>query len=204
MHDVIDDDDADRGRRRVPVLAEPGRSTVSQREPAPVAMQAAVVAATSFVAGVATVAVVRSHPLRRMRTRRRRRDVGRVLASRSFLVDVHSSATALTPGAGVGSAARCRPGRDPRRGAPRIAVRLPRRRAWTASPAVRGGVLERLLHVGGEPVVLARRSRRRTVLLGAWAPTARGRARQALARMRFALGVDDDLARSARASATTR
>ena len=72
----------------LPVLAEPTTLT-SQREPAPVAMQAAVVAATSFVAGVATIAVVRSHPLRRLRGRRRRRDVGRVVASRSFLVDVH-------------------------------------------------------------------------------------------------------------------
>jgi hypothetical protein len=48
------------------------------------------VAATSFAAGVATIAVVRSHPLRRLRMgRRRRRDVGRIVASRSFLVDVH-------------------------------------------------------------------------------------------------------------------
>jgi len=84
---VIDDDDAPEVDA-LPVLAEPA-TIVSQREPAPVAMQAAVVAATSFVAGVATIAVVRSHPLRRMRMRRRRRDVGRVLASRSFLVDVH-------------------------------------------------------------------------------------------------------------------
>ena len=72
----------------LPVLAEP-TIIESQRQPAPVAMQAAVVAATSFAAGVATIAVVRSHPLRRRRMRRRRRDLGRVLASRSFLVDVH-------------------------------------------------------------------------------------------------------------------
>jgi hypothetical protein len=72
----------------LPVLAE---ATViePQRTPAPVAIQAAVVAATSFAAGIATVAVVRSHPLRRLGRRRRRREVGRVLASRSFLVDVH-------------------------------------------------------------------------------------------------------------------
>ena len=73
----------------LPVLAEPV-TIEPQRPPAPVAMQAAVVAATSFVAGVATIAVVRSHPLRRLRLgRRRRRDLGRVVASRSFLVDVH-------------------------------------------------------------------------------------------------------------------
>jgi hypothetical protein len=88
VHGVIDDDDDAPEVDALPVLAEP-TTIVSQREPAPVAMQAAVVAATSFVAGVATIAVVRSHPLRRMRMRRRRRDVGRVLASRSFLVDVH-------------------------------------------------------------------------------------------------------------------
>jgi hypothetical protein len=72
----------------LPVLAE---ATVLEprRAPAPVAIQAAVVAATSFAAGIATVAVVRSHPLRRLGRRRRRRDVGRVVASRTFLVDVH-------------------------------------------------------------------------------------------------------------------
>jgi hypothetical protein len=72
----------------LPVLAD---ATVLEprRAPAPVAIQAAVVAATSFAAGIATVAVVRSHPLRRLGRRRRRREVGRVVASRTFLVDVH-------------------------------------------------------------------------------------------------------------------
>jgi hypothetical protein len=72
----------------LPFLAE---ATVLEprRAPAPVAIQAAVVAATSFAAGIATVAVVRSHPLRRLGRRRRRREVGRVVASRTFLVDVH-------------------------------------------------------------------------------------------------------------------
>ena len=56
----------------LPVLAEP--ATIDhQRQAAP-----------------ATIAVVRSHPLRRLRNgRRRRRELGRVVASRSFLVDVH-------------------------------------------------------------------------------------------------------------------
>ena len=73
----------------LPVLAE--STTIDHQRPAaPVAMQAAVVAATSFAAGVATIAVVRSHPLRRLRrSRRRRRELGRVVASRTFLVDVH-------------------------------------------------------------------------------------------------------------------
>jgi hypothetical protein len=87
VHGVIDDEAPEVDA--LPVLAE---ATVIERRPAPapVAMQAAVVAATSFAAGVATIAVVRSHPLRRLRTsRRRRRDLTRVVASRSFLVDVH-------------------------------------------------------------------------------------------------------------------
>jgi hypothetical protein len=72
----------------LPVLAEP--AVITPVRAAPVVTQAAVVAATSFVAGVATIAMVRSHPLRRLRSgRRRRRDLGRVVASRTFLVDVH-------------------------------------------------------------------------------------------------------------------
>lgn len=61
------------------------------------AVQAAAVAAGSFVAGAATVALVRRHAARRANpslARRRRRkkrgsEVGEVLASRSFLVDIH-------------------------------------------------------------------------------------------------------------------
>ena len=52
-----------------------------------VARQAAAVAATSFAAGVATVAVVRARKVRR--ARRRARGVAPIVASRSFLVDVH-------------------------------------------------------------------------------------------------------------------
>jgi hypothetical protein len=86
VHGVIDDEAPEVDA--LPVLAE--ATVIEPARPAPVAMQAAVVAATSFVAGVATIAVVRSHPLRRLRMgRRRRRDLGRIVASRSFLVDVH-------------------------------------------------------------------------------------------------------------------
>ena len=58
----------------------------------------------------------------------------------------------------------------------------------------RGGVLERLLHVEGEPVLVraAYVGGRSRVLLGAWGPS-RERCTAALARMRFAFGVDDDL-----------
>jgi hypothetical protein len=86
VHGVIDDEAPEVDA--LPVLAE-ATTIEPQRQPAPVAMQAAVVAATSFAAGVATIAVVRSHPLRRLTRRRRRREVGRIVASRSFLVDVH-------------------------------------------------------------------------------------------------------------------
>jgi 3-methyladenine DNA glycosylase/8-oxoguanine DNA glycosylase len=58
----------------------------------------------------------------------------------------------------------------------------------------RGGVLERLLHVDDRPVVVrAAQSAARTVLIGARGGS-RGVCELALARMRFALGVDDDLA----------
>jgi 3-methyladenine DNA glycosylase/8-oxoguanine DNA glycosylase len=57
----------------------------------------------------------------------------------------------------------------------------------------RGTVLERLLHVGGEPVVLrAAQPAADRVVMGAWAAT-RTAAETGLARLRFALGVDDDL-----------
>jgi hypothetical protein len=75
----------------LPVLAE-----VRTLEPATVAalpaVQAAAAAATGFVAGAATLALLRRHSARRLvRTRLQRRGPGGmpVLASRSFLVDVH-------------------------------------------------------------------------------------------------------------------
>jgi hypothetical protein len=76
----------------VPVLAD-----VRAIEPAaPVslpAVQAAAAAATGFVAGAATLALVRRHSARKLaRTRARQRrftDGLPIVASRSFLVDVH-------------------------------------------------------------------------------------------------------------------
>jgi 3-methyladenine DNA glycosylase/8-oxoguanine DNA glycosylase len=59
---------------------------------------------------------------------------------------------------------------------------------------LRGGVLERLLHVEDRPVLVrAAQGAARTVAIGAWGAS-RGVCEVALARMRFALGVDDDLA----------
>jgi hypothetical protein len=58
--------------------------------PVPVVRQAAAVAATSFVAGAATIVVARIVRRRGLRRRRRsRRALGQVIATRSFLVDVH-------------------------------------------------------------------------------------------------------------------
>jgi hypothetical protein len=72
----------------VPVLSEAG--AIESRRPAGqvVVRQAAAVAATSFAAGVATVALARAHKVRRDR-RRARRAMAPIVASRSFLVDVH-------------------------------------------------------------------------------------------------------------------
>jgi hypothetical protein len=73
----------------VPVLSETA-TTIEPRRPAGqvVVRQAAAVAATSFAAGVATVALARATKVRRAR-RRARRTMAPVVASRSFLVDVH-------------------------------------------------------------------------------------------------------------------
>jgi DNA-3-methyladenine glycosylase II len=71
--------------------------------------------------------------------------------------------------------------------------RLPR---WHGGDGVvrrHGGVLERLLHDGDQPVVVrVAQQSRDEVLFGARAPT-RSAAAHGIERMRFALGVDDDL-----------
>jgi hypothetical protein len=72
----------------VPVLAQAGQLEPRRAPGEVVVRQAAAVAATSFVAGVATVAIARAHKVRRAR-RRTRKALGPVVASRSFLVDVH-------------------------------------------------------------------------------------------------------------------
>jgi hypothetical protein len=73
----------------VPVLGEAGKTLEPARPPGQVvARQAAAVAATSFAAGVATVALARATKVRRAR-RRARRQMAPIVASRSFLVDVH-------------------------------------------------------------------------------------------------------------------
>jgi hypothetical protein len=76
----------------LPVVAEPGG--VAQERPAPAglvpARQAAALAASGFVAGVTTVAVVRGARARRAaRKKRRGSALGEIVSSNSFLIDVH-------------------------------------------------------------------------------------------------------------------
>lgn len=76
---------------------------------------------------------------------------------------------------------------------PRWPVRLPRGNAPDGVLRVRNGVLERYLHIEGRPVVLrAAQPSPGRVVLGAWGPDAET-GEEAIARMRFALGLDDDL-----------
>jgi hypothetical protein len=75
----------------VPVLAEV-RAIQSHSPVALPAVQAAAVAATGFVAGAATLALVRRHSARKLARRsppRRALDALPIVGSRSFLVDVH-------------------------------------------------------------------------------------------------------------------
>ena len=77
----------------VPVLADESRALERADAAAGIVVvkQAAAVAATSFAAGVVTVAAVRgARAVRaRRRTRRKGPQLAPVLATRSFLIDVH-------------------------------------------------------------------------------------------------------------------
>ena len=76
----------------VPVLSDAtARPIVSLRGPgalSPAIVQTAAIVGAGVVAGAATVAMAQRRRTRRV-ARRRRRMIGQVLASRSFLVDVH-------------------------------------------------------------------------------------------------------------------
>ena len=75
----------------VPVLSENGHHVEPLRPPGaltPAVVQTAAVVGASVMAGAAAVAIVHRRKARRL-ARRRRRMLGPVLASRSFLVDVH-------------------------------------------------------------------------------------------------------------------
>ena len=71
----------------VVVTEQQTRDLEPARPALPPAAVAAGVAATGFAAGMATVSFVRRRRVRRAATRRSA--LGRVVASRSFLVDVH-------------------------------------------------------------------------------------------------------------------
>jgi len=76
---------------------------------------------------------------------------------------------------------------------PRWPFRLPSHGGRDGVLRCRGAVLERLLHLEGRPaIVRVAQTGERCVLFGAWAQD-RADATAAIARMRFALGVDDDL-----------
>ena len=76
---------------------------------------------------------------------------------------------------------------------PRWTFRLPARGGADGVTRYRGGVLQRLVHVGAEPVVVrVAQPGRDRVLFGAKA-TDETTATRAIERMRFALSVDDDL-----------
>jgi 3-methyladenine DNA glycosylase/8-oxoguanine DNA glycosylase len=76
---------------------------------------------------------------------------------------------------------------------PRWPFRLPAHGGRDGVLRRRGGVLERLLHLDGRPVIVrVAQTGERSVLFGAWAQDRAG-AEAAIGRMRFALGVDDDL-----------
>ena len=99
-------------------------------------------------------------------------------------------------GAGVRSAGgvQTRPLLDVRvEVAPRWCFRLPRRGGLDGLTQIRGGVLHRLLHAGDEPVhVRVAQLGPERVLFGAQARD-RAAAEWGIERMRFALGVDQDL-----------
>jgi 3-methyladenine DNA glycosylase/8-oxoguanine DNA glycosylase len=72
-------------------------------------------------------------------------------------------------------------------------LRLPRAGGMDGVQRSRGGVLERLLHKDGQPVhVRVAQTAHDAVLFGARSPSAQA-ARYGIERMRFALGVDEDL-----------
>jgi 3-methyladenine DNA glycosylase/8-oxoguanine DNA glycosylase len=76
---------------------------------------------------------------------------------------------------------------------PQWPFRLPRQGGVDGVLRHRGGVLERLLHPAGQPVVVrVAQTAPDTVLFGARAES-RAAAEHGISRMRFALGVDDDL-----------
>jgi hypothetical protein len=72
----------------LPVIAE--ATVVEGRAPSSVpAVQVAALAATGFMAGAATVAVVSRHRTKRALKKRKSGPFGEIMSSSSFLIDVH-------------------------------------------------------------------------------------------------------------------
>jgi len=72
----------------LPVITDSG--VVEERTQVSVpAVQVAALAATGFVAGAATVAVVSRHRTRRAAKKRKSSPFGEIMSSSSFLIDVH-------------------------------------------------------------------------------------------------------------------
>jgi hypothetical protein len=72
----------------LPVVTESG--VVEERAAISVpAVQVAALAATGFVAGAATVAVVSRHRTKRAAKKRKSSPFGEIMSSSSFLIDVH-------------------------------------------------------------------------------------------------------------------
>ena len=87
-HDILNEGEVVDG---LPVPAEPAPVPAPVRAAPVPAVQAAALAATGFVAGAATAAVVarrRGRPSRRRR-RKGKGAIGEIVGSNSFLVDVH-------------------------------------------------------------------------------------------------------------------
>ena len=70
------------------VAGDSTRAVEPSRRALPPAAMAAGVAVTGMAAGMVTVAAVQRHATRKA-AKRRRKALGKVVASRSFLVDVH-------------------------------------------------------------------------------------------------------------------
>jgi hypothetical protein len=75
----------------LPVLPgdAPAPEPVRSAGPPVAAKQAAALAATGFVAGAATVAVVSRHRTKRAAKKRKSSPFGEIMSSSSFLIDVH-------------------------------------------------------------------------------------------------------------------
>ena len=182
------------GRRRSPCSPRSARS--SPCAGALPAVQAAAVAATGFVAGAATVAV--DPPPRGARKALRRR-AARARRGGGAAADRRARARSWSTCTCSAASDRARGRRSEpscaSRSRPAWPFRLPRAAGSTACCACRGGVLHRLVHRRrtSRSLVRVAQTARATACCSARGRASRAAAERAIERMRFALGVDDDL-----------